>query len=59
MTASAMTKPHQDGEYLRREIENGETSRSIARNLGVSWKLVEIHLRKNGVPFTPYERQAK
>lgn len=48
-------KKHQDGEYLRQQIENGETSRSIAKNLGVSWKLVEAQLRKNGVPFTPYE----
>ena len=50
-------KKHQDGEYLRQEIENGESSRSIAKKLGVSWKLVEIHLRKNGVPFTPYQSE--
>ena len=52
-------KQHEDGEYLRREIENGESSRSIAKKLRVSWKLVEINLRKNGVPFTPYQRQAQ
>jgi FixJ family two-component response regulator len=52
-------KQHQDGEYLRQEIANGETSRSIAKKLRVSWKLVEAHLKKNGVPFKPYERQAQ
>lgn len=51
-------KQHEDGEYLRREIESGETSRSIAKNLRVSWKLIEINLRKNGVPFTPYQPQS-
>jgi hypothetical protein len=52
-------KNHEDGEYLRREIENGESSRSIAKKLRISWKLVEAQLRKNGVPFKPYEPQAQ
>jgi hypothetical protein len=50
-------KKHEDGEYLRQEIENGETSRSIAKKLRVSWKLIEIHLKNNGVSFTPYKKQ--
>lgn len=52
-------KKHEDGEHLRQEIYNGETSRSIGKKLGVSWKLIEIHLKKNGVPFVPYQRQGK
>lgn len=50
-------KQHEDGEYLRREIENGETSRSIAKKLRVSWKLVEINLRRFNIKHTPYKRE--
>jgi hypothetical protein len=49
-------KEHNNPDYLRKEIENGENSRSISKKLGVSWKLVEINLKKYGVPFTPYKQ---
>jgi hypothetical protein len=47
-------KEHNNPDYLRQEVENGESSRSIAKNLGVSWKLVEIYLRKFNIKHTPY-----
>lgn len=50
-------KLDEDGEYLRQEIENGETSRSIAKKLRVSWKLVEINLRRFNIKHTPYKRE--
>jgi hypothetical protein len=49
-----MTKPHQDEEFLRREIAAGGNSRSISAKLGVSWKLVEIYLREYKIEHTPY-----
>ena len=49
-----MDKPHQDERFLRSEIEAGGNSRSISAKLGVSWKLVEIYLRKYGIAHTPY-----
>lgn len=48
------SKPHQDEDFLRREIEAGGNSRSISAKLGVSWKLVEIYLRRYGIEHKPY-----
>lgn len=50
-------KLHQDETYLRQATEEGKNSREIARDLGVSWKLVEIYLRKHGIAHTPYQRE--
>lgn len=49
-----MTKPHQDERFLREQIEAGENARSISAKLGVSWRLVEIYLRKFNINHTPY-----
>ena len=54
MTASTMTKPHQDERFLREQVEAGGNSRSISAKLGVSWRLVEIYLRKFNINHTPY-----
>ena len=43
---------HQDENYLRNAIESGKTSRDISKDLGVSYKLVEIYLEKFNIPFT-------
>ena len=43
---------HQDENYLRNAMESGKTSRDISRELGVSYKLVEIYLEKYQMPFT-------
>lgn len=33
-------------------MESGKTSRDISKDLGVSYKLVEIYLEKFNIPFT-------
>ena len=43
---------HQDETYLRHAMESGKTSRDISKELGVSYKLVEIYLEKYQIPFT-------
>jgi DNA-binding CsgD family transcriptional regulator len=39
-------KKHQDQSYLQQKISEGYTSKSIGNELRVSYKLVEIYLRK-------------
>ena len=43
-------KLHQDEEFLRFEISKGSTSKDIAKRLRISYRLVEIYLRKFGIP---------
>ena len=43
---------HQDKDYLTQAMESGKTSRDIANELHVSYKLVEIYLEKYQIPFT-------
>jgi len=50
---------HQDENYLRNAMESGKTSRDISRELGVSYKLVEIYLEKYQIPFTSMVPKAK
>ena len=50
-----MKKFHQDEEFLRKAIELGSSSKEIAKELRVSYKLVEIYLRKYDIPYTPYK----
>ena len=50
---------HQDENYLRNAMESGKTSRDISRELGVSYKLVEIYLEKYQIPFTSMAPIAK
>lgn len=47
-----MTKLHQNEEFLRKTIELGSTPKEIAKELRVSYKLVELYLTKFGIPFT-------
>ena len=47
-----MTKLHQNEEFLRKAIEQGLTSRDIAKEFNVSYKLIEIYLRKYGIEHT-------
>jgi FixJ family two-component response regulator len=42
-------KLHQDQNYLQTKINEGFTSKEIANDLRVSYKLVEIYLRKYGI----------
>ena len=45
-------KLHHNKEYLEEKIKEGYTSIEIAKAIGVSWKLVEIYLRKFDIPHT-------
>lgn len=42
---------HQDPDYLKAAIAEGKTSRDIATENRVSYKLVEIYLEKFGIDF--------
>jgi DNA-binding NarL/FixJ family response regulator len=45
-------KFHQNEQFLRKAIELGSTSKEIANELRVSYKLVELYLHKFNIPFT-------
>jgi FixJ family two-component response regulator len=46
-------KLHQDKNWLESQISEGKTSKQIADENNISYKLVEIYLRQHGIPFTP------
>jgi hypothetical protein len=46
-------KKHQQKEWLEAEIQSGKTSKQIADENNLSYKLVEMYLRQHGIPFTP------
>lgn len=46
-----MLRLHKDEEFLRSEMAKGRTSRDISKDLHVSYKLVELYLRKYKIPF--------
>tara|TARA_B110000503_G_C6859239_1_gene294097 strand:- start:251 stop:412 length:162 start_codon:yes stop_codon:yes gene_type:complete len=46
-----MDRLHTNEEFLRVEMERGRTSKDIGKRLRVSYKLVELYLRKYGIPF--------
>lgn len=50
---------HQDEDYLRNQMNSGKTSKDISKELGVSYKLVEIYLEKYQIPFTSMVPRAK
>jgi DNA-binding NarL/FixJ family response regulator len=50
-------KLHQDQNHLQTKIDEGYTSKEIANQLRVSYKLVEIYLRKYGIKHTPKNKQ--
>jgi DNA-binding CsgD family transcriptional regulator len=45
-----MDRWHTNEEFLRVQIERGYTSKDIGKRLRVSYRLVEIYLRKFGIP---------
>lgn len=49
-------KKHQDETYLREQIALGKTSKDIADENRISFKLVEIYLTKYNIPYTPKVR---
>jgi len=44
-------KDHHDKDYLQDKINEGKTSKDIANELRVSYKLVELYLKKFDIPF--------
>jgi hypothetical protein len=46
-------KKHQQKEWLEAEIKSGKSSKQIADENRISYKLVEMYLRQHGIPFTP------
>jgi hypothetical protein len=42
-------KNHQNQEWLQQQIDLGKTSRDIAKENRLSYKLIEIYLRKYGI----------
>ena len=51
-----MEKMHQNKEWLAEQIASGKNSKNIADEQRISYKLVELYLRKFEIPFTPKER---
>ena len=45
-------KQHHHKEYLDTKIKEGYTSKDIAKENRVSYKLIELYLRKYGIAFT-------
>lgn len=45
-------KFHQNKEFLQKAIEMGSTPKEIAKELRVSYKLVELYLRKYEIKHT-------
>lgn len=46
-------RKHQDKTWLENQIAEGKTSKQIADENNISYKLVELYLRQYEIPFTP------
>lgn len=46
-------KNHQSETYLKEQIALGKNSKDIATENNISYKLVELYLKKYEIPFTP------
>jgi DNA-binding NarL/FixJ family response regulator len=46
-------RDHQNKEWLAEQIAAGKTTKQIANENNISYKLVEIYLKKYEIPFTP------
>lgn len=51
-------KSHQEETWLRQQTESGKSSKDIANENNISYKLVELYLSKYNIPYTPKERQS-
>lgn len=51
-----MEKLYQNKEYLQEQTRLGKSSKDISKDIGVSWRLVEIYLRKFDIPHIPKEQ---
>lgn len=50
-----MEKPHQNKLWLSDQLAAGKSSKQIANENNISYKLVETYLQKFDIPFTPKE----
>ena len=48
-----MEKLHQQKDWLQSQVDLGKTSKKIADEHNLSYKLVELYLRKFNIPFKP------
>lgn len=46
---------HKDKQWMENAVAEGKSSRTIAKELHISYKLVEMKLKEFGIPFTPYK----
>ena len=53
-----MSKPHQNKEFLQKAIQMGSTPKEIAKELHVSYKLVEMYLRMYEIKFVSQDTSA-
>jgi hypothetical protein len=44
-------KNHQNYQWLEEQVNVGKTSKEIANESRISYKLVELYLRQYGIPF--------
>lgn len=51
-----MMKNHQNEAYLREQIALNKSTKTIADENNVSFKLVELYLTKYNIPYKPKER---
>lgn len=49
-------KNHHNETWLREQVDLGKNSKQIANENRLSYKLVELYLRKFNIPFVPKER---
>ena len=45
-------KLHHNKEWLQEQLAAGKTSKDLANEINVSYKLIERHLLEFGLPFT-------
>lgn len=48
-----MEKVYENESWLREKLAQGENSRSLSKQLHVSYKLIEIYLEKYAIPYVP------
>ena len=50
-------KKHHNKEWLQEQLDAEKTSRDIAKEINVSYKLIELYLRQFNLDFTSQKRE--
>jgi len=50
-------KKHHNKAWLQEQLDAEKTSRDIAKEINVSYKLIELYLRQFDIDFTSQERE--